>query len=97
MSSLVITEKPSVARAYEDALGVKNVKNGYIEGNGYIISWCVGHLVELAQPDAYDGSFNKWSYETLPIMPDRWQYELKKETKTQFKVLKNLMHDNAVT
>ncbi|MCR4745743.1 MAG: DNA topoisomerase 3 [Lachnospiraceae bacterium] len=97
MSSLVITEKPSVARAYADALGVKNVKNGYIEGNGYIISWCVGHLVELAQPDAYDGSFKKWSYETLPIMPDRWQYELKKETKTQFKVLKNLMHDNSVT
>ena len=52
MVRLVITEKPSVARAYADALGVKEVKDGYIEGNGYIISWCVGHLVELAQPDA---------------------------------------------
>ena len=84
MSSLVITEKPSVARAYAYALGVKNSKNGYIEGNGYIISWCVGHLVELAQPDSYDSALKKWSYETLPIMPDRWQYELKKETKAQF-------------
>ena len=54
MSRLVITEKPSVARAYADALGVKETKDGYIKGGSYIISWCVGHLIELAQPDTYD-------------------------------------------
>ena len=97
MSRLVITEKPSVARAYADALGVKDAKDGYIEGNGYIISWCVGHLVELAQPDTYDPAYKKWSYSSLPIMPDTWQYEVKNDTKAQFKVLKKLMHDKEVT
>ena len=97
MSRLVITEKPSVARAYADALGVKDAKDGYIEGNDYIISWCVGHLVELAQPDTYDPVYKKWSYSSLPIMPDNWQYEIKKDTKAQFKVLKKLMHDKEVT
>lgn len=93
---LVVTEKPSVARAYADALGVKNAQDGYIEGNGYIISWCVGHLIELAQPDAYDPALKKWSYNSLPIMPGNWQYEIKKDTKAQFKVLKKLMHDKDV-
>lgn len=94
MQRLVITEKPSVARAYAEALGVKNNQNGYIEGNGYIISWCVGHLIELAQPEAYDAALEKWRYDTLPIMPDKWRYEIKKETKTQFKILKELMTGN---
>ena len=94
---LVITEKPSVARAYADALGIKEVKDGFIEGNGYIISWCVGHLIELAQADSYDAALKKWSYSSLPIMPDKWQYEVKKDTKAQFKVLKKLMHDKEVT
>ena len=93
---LVVTEKPSVARAYADALGVKNAQDGYIEGNGYIISWCVGHLIELAQPDSYDPALKKWSYNSLPIMPGNWQYEIKKDTKAQFKVLKKLMHDKGV-
>ena len=97
MSRLVITEKPSVARAYADALGAKEVKDGYIEGNGYIISWCVGHLVELAQPELYDALLKKWSYGSLPIMPKTWKYEIKKDTKAQFKVLKKLMHDKEVT
>lgn len=94
---LVITEKPSVARAYADALGVKEVKDGFIDGNGYIISWCVGHLIELAQADTYDAALKKWSYSSLPIMPDKWQYEVKKDTKAQFKALKKLMHDKEVT
>ena len=97
MSRLVITEKPSVARAYADALGAKEVKDGYIEGNGYIISWCVGHLVELAQPELYDALLKKWSYGSLPIMPKTWKYEIKKDTKAQVKVLKKLMHDKEVT
>jgi len=94
---LVVTEKPSVARAYADALGVKNAQDGYIEGNGYIISWCVGHLIELAQPDTYDPAYKKWSYDSLPIMPQNWDYEVKKDTRAQFKVLKKLMHDKDVT
>ena len=93
---LVVTEKPSVARAYADALGVKNTQDGYIEGNGYIISWCVGHLIELAQPDSYDPSLKKWSYNSLPIMPGNCQYEIKKDTKAQIKVIKKLMHDKRV-
>ena len=97
MQKLVITEKPSVARAYADALGVKEARDGFIEGNGYIISWCVGHLIELAQADSYDAELKKWSYSSLPIMPDKWQYEVKKDTKAQFKVLKKLMHDKEVT
>ena len=93
---LVVTEKPSVARAYADALGVKNAQDGYIEGNGYIISWCVGHLIELAQPDAYDPALKKWLCKSLPIIPGNWQYEVKKDTKAQFKVLKKLLHDKEV-
>ena len=96
MSSLVITEKPSVARAYAEALGVKDIKDGYIEGNGYIISWCVGHLIELAQPDSYDASLKKWTYDNLPIMPNSWKYEVKRETRAQFTVLKKLMNSGSV-
>ena len=63
---LVIAEKPSVAAAYAAALGVKGKKDGYIEGSGYIISWCIGHLVELAEAAAYGEQYRKWSYETFP-------------------------------
>ena len=97
MSRLVITEKPSVARAYADALGVKNTKDGYIEGNGYVISWCVGHLIELAQPEIYEVSLKKWDYDNLPIIPHSWIYEVKKETRAQFTVLKKLMNSKSVT
>ena len=65
---LVIAEKPSVARSIAEVLGATDKKNGYLEGNGYIVSWCVGHLVELAQPDAYGERYGKWSYENLPIL-----------------------------
>ena len=71
---LVIAEKPSVAANIAAALGVKEKKDGYIEGGGYLISWCVGHLVELAEAAAYGEQFKKWSYETLPILPEEWQY-----------------------
>lgn len=94
---LVICEKPSVARAIATALSVHENKDGYIEGNGYIISWCVGHLIELAQPESYDAAWKKWSYDTLPMIPDTWKHEVKAETSAQFKVLKNLMFDNRVT
>ncbi len=93
---LVIAEKPSVAQALAKVIGANERCDGYLKGNGYIVSWCVGHLVELAQPDAYDDKFKHWNYESLPIMPDDWKYVLKKETKAQFKVLKDLMMDGDV-
>ena len=71
--------------------------DGYLKGGGYIVSWCVGHLVEIATPEAYDEAFKHWSYNTLPILPDDWKYVIKKDTKAQFKVLKDLMKDGDVT
>ncbi len=89
---LVIAEKPSVAASIAAALGVKEKKDGYIEGGGYLISWCVGHLVELAEAAAYGEQYKKWSYETLPILPEEWQYTVAADKGKQFKTLKELMH-----
>ena len=89
---LVIAEKPSVAASIAAALGVKEKKDGYIEGGGYLISWCVGHLVELADAAAYGEQYKKWSYETLPILPEEWQYTVAADKGKQFKTLKELMH-----
>ena len=93
---LVVTEKPSVAQAIARVIGADKRKDGYMEGNGYLVSWCVGHLVELAQPDAYSDTWKKWSYESLPIIPEEWQTEVKSGTAAQYKVLKGLMHDAKV-
>ena len=90
--TLVIAEKPSVAQSIAAALGVKQKKDGYIEGGGYLVSWCVGHLVGLAQADAYGEQFKKWSYEALPILPQEWQYTVAADKGKQFKILKDLMH-----
>ena len=87
---LVIAEKPSVAQSIAAALGVKNKKDGYMEG-GYLISWCVGHLVELAEAAAYGEQYKKWSYDSLPILPQPWQYTVFKDRQKQFKILKDLM------
>lgn len=89
---LVIAEKPSVAASIAAALGVKEKKDGYIEGGGYLISWCVGHLVELAEAAAYGEQYKKWSYESLPILPEEWQYTIAADKGKQFKTLKELMH-----
>ena len=89
---LVIAEKPSVAASIAAALGVKEKKDGYIEGGGYLISWCVGHLVELAEAAAYGEQYKKWSYETLPILPEEWQYTVAADKGKQFATLKELMH-----
>ena len=89
---LVIAEKPSVAASIAAALGVKEKKDGYIEGGGYLISWCVGHLVELAEAAAYGEQYKKWSYESLPILPEEWQYTVAADKEKQFKTLKELMH-----
>ncbi len=93
---LVIAEKPSVAQSIAGVLGAIERKDGYMEGNDYIVSWCVGHLIELAQPESYDEALQKWTYESLPIIPDTWQHEVKSDTKAQYKVLYQLMHDNRV-
>ena len=93
---LVIAEKPSVAHSIAGVLGATERKDGYMEGNDYIVSWCVGHLIELAQPESYDEALQKWTYESLPIIPDTWQHEVKSDTKAQYKVLYQLMHDDRV-
>lgn len=66
---LVIAEKPSVARSIAEVIGAAKVSDGYMEGNGYLVSWCVGHLVELAQPESYGEQWKKWTYESLPVKP----------------------------
>ncbi len=94
---LVITEKPSVAQSIAQVIGARERCDGYLKGGGYIVSWCVGHLVELATPDAYDEAYKQWSYNTLPIMPRDWKYVIKKDTRAQFKILKKLMMDGDIT
>ena len=89
---LVICEKPSVGAAVAAALGVTGKKDGYIENNGYIISWCVGHLVGLAEAAAYGEQYKKWSYDSLPILPQEWKYTVASDKEKQFKTLKELMH-----
>ena len=89
---LVICEKPSVGAAVAAALGVREKKDGYIEGNGYVISWCVGHLIQLADAAAYGEQYKKWSYDSLPILPQEWQYTVAADKGKQFKILKELMH-----
>lgn len=90
--TLVIAEKPSVAQNIAAALKVSGRKEGYIEGGGYLISWCVGHLVGLAAADAYGEQYVKWSYDTLPILPKEWQYTVAADKGKQFGILKELMH-----
>ncbi|HFL1969460.1 TPA: DNA topoisomerase 3 [Streptococcus agalactiae] len=93
---LVIAEKPSVAASIAKVIGAKNRNNGYYEGNGYIVSWCVGHLVQMANPDVYDERYKKWRIEDLPIIPKEYKYEVTKTTKKQFNILKRLMNSNEV-
>ena len=93
---LVVSEKPSVAMSYAKVLGATNRQDGYLEGNGYLVSWCVGHLVELAPPNVYDAKYVKWSIADLPILPDRWLYLVSASTKKQFGILKDLMNRSDV-
>ena len=89
---MIVTEKPSVAMAYAKVLGAHGRQDGYLEGSGYLISWCVGHLVELAPPSAYGERYVKWNIADLPILPEKWQYLVSASTKKQFLVLKKLLH-----
>lgn len=91
---LVVAEKPSVARNVATAVGAKSRQDGYIEGAGYLVTWCLGHLVELADPKVYDERYEKWTLEDLPILPERWEYEVKgdKGARGQFSRVKKLMN-----
>ncbi|WP_010248082.1 DNA topoisomerase 3 [Peptoniphilus rhinitidis] len=93
---LVIAEKPSVAMSIAKVIGAKNKKEGYYEGNDYRVSWCVGHLVQMANPDSYDEKYKKWRIEDLPIIPKEYKYEIVNTTKKQFNILKKLMNSKEV-
>ena len=94
---LVICEKPSVAKSIASALGVTSRADGYFEGNGHLISWCIGHLVGLADAAAYDDRYKKWRYEDLPILPDPFRYVVSEEKAAQFHILRSLMERLDVT
>ena len=89
---LVIAEKPSVAQTIAAVLGAKEKKDGFLTGSGYIVSWCVGHLVGLSEAAAYGEQYKKWSYDSLPILPQEWKYTVASDKEKQFKTLKELMH-----
>ena len=97
MSKLVICEKPSVAKSIASALGVTSRADGYFEGGGWLISWCIGHLVGLADAAAYDDRYKKWRYEDLPILPAPFRYVVSEEKAAQFHILRSLMERPAVT
>ena len=94
---LVIAEKPSVGMSIAKAIGATSRDEGFIYGNGYIVSWCVGHLVGLANASSYDEKYTKWNIADLPIIPDRWLYEISADKGKQFAALKKLMQDERVT
>ncbi|WP_066926251.1 DNA topoisomerase 3 [Murdochiella massiliensis] len=93
---LVLAEKPSVAISIAKVIGATKKKDGYYEGNGYKVSWCVGHLIQMANPDAYDGKYAKWNISDLPIIPKQYKFEVAKATKKQFNILKKLMSDKEI-
>ena len=93
---LVIAEKPSVAISIAKVIGATKKKDGYYEGNGYKVSWCVGHLIQMANPDSYDEKYAKWNMVDLPIIPREYKYEVSKATKKQFNILKKLMNGKEI-
>ena len=98
MSRLVIAEKPSVGRAVSAVVGADKTQKGYIEGGGYIVSWCIGHLVGLKYPNDYrNGWEERWSFSQLPMIPDKWQFTVTDSTRAQYNLLKGLMFRDDVT
>lgn len=93
---LVIAEKPSVAQSLAAVMGADTRRKGYLEGNGYLVSWCIGHLAGLANAETYDPKYAKWNYADLPILPEHWQFAVGKEKEEQFEVLRKLMHSEQV-
>ena len=98
MSILIVGEKPSVSRAISAVVGASSAHKGYTKGNGYIVSWCVGHLVGLKYPNDYGNGWDqKWSFSQLPMIPDSWLFHVTDSTKAQYDLLKNLMNKDEVT
>jgi hypothetical protein len=97
LSKLVICEKPSVAKSIASALGVTSRADGYFEDGDWLISWCIGHLVGLADAAAYDDRYKKWRYEDLPILPNPFRYVVSEEKADQFHILRSLMERPDVT
>jgi DNA topoisomerase-3 len=93
---MILCEKPSVAASISAVLGASKHENGFFIGNGYIVSWCFGHLLELAAPDAYGEQYKKWRYEDLPIVPQKWLHTPAKDKAAQLKILKELMNSDGV-
>lgn len=94
---LVIAEKPSVAKTIANVIGATKHNDGYLSGNGYAVSWCFGHLAELAQAESYNESYGKWKYEDLPIIPNAWQYAVSEDKRKQLEIISGLMGDENVT
>ena len=97
MYDLVIAEKPSVAQSIAKVLGCTKRREGFLEGEAFLVSWCVGHLVELAEPEHYDGKYEKWKREDLPIFPETWEYQVTEGTKKQYQILCELMRREDVS
>lgn len=98
MSILIIGEKPSVSRAISAVVGASSTKKGYTEGNGYIVSWCVGHLVGLKYPNEYGNGWDqRWSFSQLPMLPEKWQFRVTDSTKAQYNLLKSLMNRDDIS
>ena len=95
-NQLVLAEKPSVAMSIAKVLGATNRKDGYYEGGGYFVSWCIGHLVELATAVHYNEKFAKWKYEDLPIIPSDWKFNISKGKEKQMKIIQSLMNHKEV-
>ena len=97
MNRLVIAEKPSVAKAIAMVIGANKYNDGYITGGGFTVSWCFGHLAELASAESYNESYAKWEYEDLPIFPDVWQYSVGESKKKQLNTVLSLMNSDDIT
>ena len=97
MMKLVIAEKPSQAMAFAKVLGAKNKREGYLEGNGWVVSWCLGHLLRLSHPDEINPELKKWRVEDLPVIPEKWSYVQDEGKKQQLQRLKKLMNDPAIS
>lgn len=94
---LVIAEKPSAGAAIAAVMGANEKRSGYFEGGGYLVSWCIGHLISLADAATYNEQFRKWKYDDLPIVPQEWQFIVASGKEQQFSILKDLMHRSDVT
>ena len=90
--TLIVTEKPSVAQSIGAVLSAKKRGDGFLEGGDWLVSWCYGHLVELAPADAYGEQYKRWSYDTLPILPDVWKFKTSEGKSKQLAILRGLMN-----